>query len=140
MRYILSKYLTFLGITLLVVLPLELLFSPHHRKTIAEYGLPYFMRTSLLSMIFLFALISLLGLIIFLRGYTPKKMGILSLVLGFAIEFLFMKPDWASAITRGAIKGGTLVAVFLSAIYWFAVWYAPSYGLQSLNQKGTLEQ
>lgn len=118
-----------------MVIPLELLFSPHHRKTIAEYGLTYFMRTSLLPMIFLFALISLVGLIIFLKkGYTPKKMGVLSLVLGVVIEFLFMKPDWALSITGGTIKGGTFVAVVLSAVYWFAVWYAPSYVLQRLNQ------
>lgn len=135
MKSTFSKYLVFFFLTVLVVIPLELIFSPHHRKTIAEYGLNYFIRTSLLSMIILFAIISLVGLIIFLKkGYTPKQMGVLSLVLGFAIEFLFMKPDWVLSITGGTIKGGTLIAVLLSAFYWFAVWWIPSYGVQRFTK------
>lgn len=128
MKSTLKPYLVFTTITLLVVIPLELIFSPHHRKTIAEYGLSYFIRHSLVGMVILFALISLIGVVVLLKKkYTPVRMGVLSLILGFAIEFLFMKPDWVQAIVTFKIGGGTIVAVLISAFYWFAVWGIPSY-------------
>ncbi len=124
----LKKYLLFYVSVLVVVIPLELIFSPHHRVTIAEYGWGYFIRNSLIGMGILYALLSFVGLLILLKkGYTPVKMGILSLILGFVIEFFFMKPDWVYAIADFRITGGVFVAVLLSAVYWFAVWGFPSY-------------
>jgi len=124
----LKTYLVFTLFCLLVVIPLELLFSPNHSKTIAEYGLGYFIRTSLMGMVILFAFLSLIGVVILLKKkYKPAKMGVLSLVLGFAIEFLFMRPDWVLALTTFRIGGGLIFAVFISAIYWTAVWGVPSY-------------
>ena len=111
------------------------LFSPKHSKTIAEYGLGYFVRTSLLGMVILFAVISLVGTVILLKkGYKPVRMGILSFVLGFFIEFVFMKPDWVLAIGSFRLTGGVLIAVILSAIYWFAVWGVPSYVIQHITK------
>ena len=124
----LKKYLMFYISVLVVVIPLELIFSPNHRVTIAEYGWGYFIRNSLVGMGILYAILSLIGLLILLEsGYTPVKMGVFSLILGFLIEFLFMKPDWVYAITSLRITGGVFIAVLLSAIYWFAVWGVPSY-------------
>jgi hypothetical protein len=124
----LKKYLLFYVSVLIVVIPLELIFSPHHRVTIAEYGWSYFIRNSLIGMGILYALLSFVGLLILLKKeYTPVRMGILSLVLGFVIEFFFMKPDWVYAIADFRITGGVFVAVLLSAFYWFAVWGFPSY-------------
>ncbi|MBU7030470.1 MAG: hypothetical protein HXS48_26295 [Theionarchaea archaeon] len=128
MKSTLKTYLVFTTITLLVVIPLELIFSPHHRRTIAEYGLGYFIRHSLVGMVILFAVVSLIGMVILLKKeYTPVRMGVLSLILGFAIEFLFMRPDWVQAVVTFKIGGGTIVAVLISAFYWFAVWGIPSY-------------
>lgn len=123
-----KTYLVFTALVLLVVIPLELLFSPNHPRTIAEYGWGYFIRHSLTGMVVLFAFISLLGVVLFLwKKYDPVKMGILSLILGFAIEFIFMKPDWVHALSTFKITGGVLIAVLVSALYWFAVWGIPSY-------------
>lgn len=130
-----KTYLVFTISCLLVVIPLELLFSPKHSKTIAEYGLGYFIRTSLLGMVILFAVISLIGTVILLKKwYNPVRMGILSFVLGFFIEFVFMKPDWVQAIGSFRLTGGVLIAVVLSAIYWFAVWGVPSYVIQHITK------
>ena len=124
----LKKYLLFYVSVLVVVYPLELIFSPHHRVTIAEYGWGYFIRTSLMGMGILYALLSLIGLLILLKmEYTPVRMGVLSLVLGFVIEFFFMKPDWVYTIARFQITAGVVIAVLLSALYWFLVWGFPSY-------------
>ena len=46
----LKKYLMFYVSVLLVVIPLELIFSPNHRVAIAEYGWGYFIRNSLVGM------------------------------------------------------------------------------------------
>lgn len=132
-----KTYFIFVLSCLLVVIPLELLFSPNHSRTIAEHGLGYFIQTSLLGMVILFAVLSLVGIMILLKkGYNPLKMGTLSFVLGFFIEFVFMKPDWVQVIGSFRLSGGVLVAIVLSAIYWFAVWGVPSYVIQYLT-KGT---
>ncbi|MBU7016308.1 MAG: hypothetical protein HXS44_02270 [Theionarchaea archaeon] len=127
----LKKYLLFYVSVLVVVIPLELIFSPNHRVTIAEYGWGYFIRNSLMGMGILYALLSFIGLLILLKmEYTPVRMGVLSLVLGFIIEFLFMKPGWVYSIARFQITVGIIIAVLLSAFYWFAVWGFPSYMLK----------
>ncbi|MBU7045651.1 MAG: hypothetical protein HXS54_04375 [Theionarchaea archaeon] len=127
----LKKYLLFYVSVLVVVIPLELIFSPNHRVTIVEYGWSYFIRNSLVGMGVLYALLSFIGLLILIkREYTPVKMGVLSLILGFVIEFLFMKPGWVYSIAHFQITAGVIIAVLLSAFYWFAVWGFPSYMLK----------
>jgi hypothetical protein len=131
----LRTYPLFTILTLLVVIPLELVFSPVHSKTVAEYGLGYFIQHSLGGMIVLYAFLGLIGTVLFLKkGYTPLNMGILSLILGFFIEFVFMKPDWVSDILTLKVGGGTLIAVLLSAVYWIAVWGVPSYVIQHVQR------
>jgi hypothetical protein len=123
-----KTYVLFTLLVLLVVIPLELLFSPNHPKTIAEFGWGYFIFHTLFGMVILYAFLSLIGTVILLKkAYDPVIMGILSLILGFAIEFIFMKPDWVHSLLTFEITGGVIFAVFISAVYWVAVWGFPSY-------------
>ena len=65
-------------------------------------------------------------MILLKKGYRSREMGILSLVIGFILEFLWMRPDWVQDIFSLRITGGHVVAVIISGFYWFAAWGVPS--------------
>jgi hypothetical protein len=67
------------------------------------------------------------GLIFLFKNYEAKKMGLLSLTLGFILEFAFMKPDWVQNIYTFNIAEPVIAALIISAFYWFTMWGGPSY-------------
>ena len=62
-------------------------------------------------------------------------MGLLSLLIGFICEFTFMKPEWVEKFYSLNVDGKIIVAVIISAIYWFIIWGAPTYILQKYFSK-----
>lgn len=75
-----------------------------------------------------YSIFDLAGTMILLKkGYGSREMGILSLIFGFIFEFLWMRPDWVQDLSSLRITGGVVVAVIVSAFYWFAAWGVPSY-------------
>lgn len=73
--------------------------------------------------------------IFFFKNYKPIKMGLLSFALGFILEFATMKPDWVQNIYTLQIAGGTIVAVIVSAVYWFIPWGVPAYIINKFYEK-----
>ena len=88
----LQVYIVFVAFVLLVNLSLELLVSPENRKIIEEHGWTYFLQHQLVGIIIFFLIFSFVGAAIFLKtSYNPRKMGILSFIIGFVLEFTIMK-------------------------------------------------
>ncbi|MCW4020776.1 MAG: hypothetical protein NWF14_06080 [Candidatus Bathyarchaeota archaeon] len=54
-------------------------------------------------------------------------MEMLSLVIGFILEFTLMKPEWVQNIYAFKIEGDVIGAVFVSSLYWFIAWGAPAH-------------
>lgn len=135
----LKIYLVFMLFVLVINLSVELLISPENRKTIAEQGWSYFVQHQLVGIIIFFVLFSLVGAMIFLKKkYKPKKMEILSFIIGFALEFIFMKPEWVQNIYALKIGEDVIGAVIGSSFYWLAAWGIPSYIIHTkdfLNSK-----
>jgi hypothetical protein len=121
-------YFIFIAFVLVINLSMELLISPENHKIIAEYGWMYFLQNQLISIILFFSLFSLVGTIIFLKTkYNTKKMGSLSLIAGFILEFALIKPDWVQNIYAFRIWGEVIGAILVSSFYWFVAWGIPSY-------------
>ncbi|RLG16966.1 hypothetical protein DRN62_02455 [Nanoarchaeota archaeon] len=129
----LKVYLTFLSLSLLVnLLFLEIIFGstaiPEYQEEIEQKGWWAFLYEMLVGVSIFYALFSLAGSLVFIKKrYEPKKMGLLSLALGFLFEFTFMRPDWVQNIYALRIGGGDVVAVLVSSLYWFIPWSVPSY-------------
>lgn len=102
--------------------------TPEREKIIAEYGWANFVQSKVTGLVMFYMIFSFVGSIIFLfKFYKPIIMGILSLVIGFILEFAFMKPEWVQNICVVRIGGDDVVAVIVSALYWFIPWGMPSY-------------
>jgi len=124
----LQIYVVFVAFVLLVNLSLELLVSPENRKIIEEQGWTYFLQHQLVGIIIFFLIFSFVGTIIFLKtSYNPRKMGLLSFIIGFILEFTMMKPEWVQNIYAFKIGGDVIGAIIVSSLYWFVTWGAPSY-------------
>lgn len=129
----LKIYVVFISFVLVVNLSMELLFSPENRKIIADYGWSYFVQHQLMGIIVFFALFSCVGAFLYLKtSYEPKRMGLLSFIVGFVLEFAFMRPDWVQNIYAVNIGGDVIVALIVSSLYWFVTWGAPSYIIHKL--------
>jgi hypothetical protein len=111
---------------------MEVIFGPENRQTLFEYGWRYLIQHRLFGILTFYSIFNLAGTMILLkRGYGSQEMGILSLIIGFIFEFLWMRPDWVQDLSSLRITGGVVVAVIVSAFYWFAAWGVPSRFLQS---------
>jgi len=131
----LKIYLVFIFLVLMINLSLELLVSPENRKIIAEYGWVYFIQHQLVGIILFFILFSFVGAMVFLgKNYKPIRMGMLSFLIGFILEFALIKPDWVQSTYAFEIGGDVIGAFIVSSFYWFAAWGIPSYILW--RQKG----
>jgi hypothetical protein len=115
----LEVYLAFIGFALLVNLSLEILIPTPEEKQMAGIIMFYILFSFLGSLIFLF------------KNFRPLHMGLLSLIIGFILEFAFMRPDWVQNIYAFNISektiGPIVVAIIVSSFYWFIAWGIPSY-------------
>jgi hypothetical protein len=110
-------YSIFMAVALLINLPMEILIPTPEEK-------------NPLAIIFFYTMFNFVGSIIFLlKKYQAKIMGILSFVLGFLLEFTFMRPDWVQDIYALNISVRILLPVLISAVYWFIPWSVPTFVL-----------
>ena len=119
----LKIYLVFMAVALAINLSMEMLIPTPEEKHAS-------------GIIMFYSLFSVAGSAIFLfKDYRPVIMGMLSFILGFIFEFTFMRPDWVMKIYALQIGGGEIVAVFVSAIYWFIPWGVPAYIIKKSIKK-----
>ena len=113
----LEIYAVFVLSALLVNLSMELLIPTPEEK-------------QALMIIIFYMMFSFFGSLIYLlKNYRPVRMGLLSLVLGFVLEFVLMKPDWVLKIYAFNVDGDAIGAVLVTSLYWFIAWGIPSYVL-----------
>ncbi len=111
----LKIYLVFMAFALLINLSMEMLIPTPEEKDAS-------------GIITFYMVFNLVGSVILLvKNYEPKLMGMFSLFIGFVFEFAFMRPDWVQNIYALNIEVGVIIAVIISAIYWFVPWGIPSY-------------
>ena len=119
----------------LLNLSMEVIFGPENRQALLEYGWRYLIQHRLIGILTFYSIFNLAGTMILLKkGYGSQEMGILSLIIGFIFEFLWMRPDWVQDLSSLRITGGVVVAVIVSAFYWFAAWGVPSRFLHRDNR------
>ena len=138
----LKIYTVFLLCAFLVhVLILEVLIAPslveERREFVSEHGVrPYIEFT--LGATILYAIFNIPGsLIFYFKKFNPKRMGVLSLIFGFILEFSRVLPgseeggaSWVQEWYNLEITGGTIVGTIISGLYWFAVWAIPTFIIQ----------
>jgi len=84
--------------------------------------------TAIAGIVTFYLIFSFLGALIFLfKNYKARKMGLLSLIIGFVLEFTFMRPEWVQNIYAFKIGGDVIVAIIATSFYWFIAWGIPSY-------------
>ena len=120
----LKIYIIFILFVLTVNLSMEMFIPTPEEKNAVAIAIFYLIFSFPGSLIFL------------LKNYKPIRMGLLSLIIGFILEFAFMMPDWVQNIYSFNITGGVVVAVIVSAIYWFIAWGVPAYILALAKKRG----
>jgi high-affinity Fe2+/Pb2+ permease len=113
----LKVYAVFILFALLVNLSMEILIPTAEEKQVT-------------GIIMFYLIFSFLGSLIYLlKNYRPVKMGLLSLLIGFILEFAMMRPEWVLNIYNSNITGDVIGAVLVTSLYWFIAWGIPSYAL-----------
>ncbi|UCD73657.1 MAG: hypothetical protein JSW01_03205 [Candidatus Bathyarchaeota archaeon] len=111
----------------LLNLSMEVIFGPENRQALLEHGWQYLIQHRLVGILIFYSIFNLAGTTILLKkDYGSREMGVLSLIIGFIFEFLWMRPDWVQDLSSLRITGGVIVAIIISAFYWFAAWGVPS--------------
>jgi len=111
----LKFYFVFMLCALLISLSMEMLIPTPEVK-------------QALGIIMFYTIFNFVGCIIFLlKTYKPMKMGVLSLIIGFVLEFALMKPEWVQKIYIFKIDGDVIGALIVTSIYWLIAWGIPSY-------------
>jgi len=111
---------------------------PERQEFAAEHGMINYSFEILIGTTIFYTIFSFFGALIFyFKNYGCKKMGILSLLLGFILEFTILQPNIPEGEGSGAswvqgwyslnISGEIIVGTLISAIYWFIAWAGPTY-------------
>ena len=116
----LKVYAIFLIIALLINLSMEMLI-PTPESASKEAG----------GIVMFYLMFSVFGSAAFLlTRWNAVRMGLLSLAVGFLLEFAAMRPDWVMKIYALSAGPAEIVAVLVSALYWFIPWGVPAYILR----------
>ncbi len=130
-------YAVFMLSALLVNVALEIVVpTPEKGKVIAEHGWGHYLAVNVGGIVLFYVIFNLVGSTIYYdTNLRSVEMGLASLVLGFFLEFAFMKPNWALHIL--AMKPGPIdvVAFIISVLNWCAAWGLPSYIIQRYIMK-----
>ena len=114
------------------------LIIPERQEFVAEHGMMRYSFEMMFGTTLFYAIFSFFGSLIFhLKKYDYKKMGLLSLFLGFILEFTVLQPSipegkgsgasWVQGWRSLEITGETIAGTIISAFYWFIAWGIPSY-------------
>jgi hypothetical protein len=111
----LKTYAVFILIALLINLTMEMTIPTPEEK-------------NAVGIVMFYLLFNFAGSIIFLlKNYRTRVMALLSFIVGFIMEFSFMRPDWVMKIYALQFTGDVVGAVIVSAIYWLIPWGVPAY-------------
>jgi len=119
---------------------------PERQEFAVEHGMINYSFEVLFGTTIFYTIFSFFGALIFyFKNYSYKKMGILSLLLGFILEFTILQPNIPEGEGSGAswvqgwynlnITGETIVGTLISAVYWFIGWGLPSYVIHKYSAK-----
>ena len=122
------------------------LIVPERQEFASEHGMTAYTFEVFFGTTIFYTIFSFFGALIFyFKNYSYKKMGILSLLLGFILEFTILQPNIPEGEGSGAswvqgwynlnITGETIVGTLISAIYWFIGWGLPSYVIHKYSAK-----
>ena len=122
------------------------LIVPERQEFSSEHGITAYTFKVFFGTTIFYTIFSFFGTLIFyFKNYSYKKMGILSLLLGFILEFTILQPNIPEGEGSGAswvqgwynlnINGETIVGTLISAIYWFIGWGLPSYVIHKYSTK-----
>lgn len=114
----LKIYFVFILVALLINLTMEMTIPTPEEKNAIGIAMFYLLFSLPGSLVFLF------------KNYRPLIMGLLSFVIGFLMEFSFMRPEWVMKIYSLTVGPGEIVAVIVSAVYWFIPWGVSAFILQ----------
>ena len=114
------------------------LIVPERQEFASEHGMTTYTFEVFFGTTIFYTIFSFFGALIFyFKNYNYKKMGLLSLLLGFILEFTILQPSIPEGEGSGAswvqgwyslnISGETIVGTLISAIYWFMSWAIPTY-------------
>jgi len=114
------------------------LIVPERQEFASEHGMTAYTFEVFFGTTIFYTIFSFFGALIFyFKNYNYKKMGLLSLLLGFILEFTILQPNIPEGEGSGAswvqgwyslnISGETIVGTLISAIYWFMSWAIPTY-------------
>jgi len=125
-----NEGLLFVAIAVLMTMSLEAFFNAF----VFGYGLAYFTGAMFVGAAVFQTLFASAGALIFLKRVRDfRRLGLLSLALGFLIEFIFMRPPEAEML-MGVVPltdvGGVVGWVGVSGAYWFLDWGLPAYVLR----------
>ena len=101
----LKIYIVFILFALLVNLSMEVMIPTPEEKQMT-------------GIIMFYLIFSFFGSLIYiLKSYRPVKMGMLSFVIGFIMELIFMRPQWVLKIFGLNIGGDVIVAALVLSLY-----------------------
>ena len=122
------------------------LIVPERQEFASERGITAYTFEVFFGTTIFYTIFSFFGALIFyFKNYSYKKIGILSLLLGFILEFTILQPNIPEGEGSGAswvqgwynlnINGETIVGTLISAVYWFIGWGLPSYVIHKYSTK-----
>jgi hypothetical protein len=102
--------------------------TPEKGRIISKHGWGHYLIVDVRGIVLFFVLFSLTGSVIYnTTSLMSADMGVASLVIGFLLEFAFMRPDWVLHVLTLKPRPGDLVAIIVSMFYWYIAWGLPSY-------------
>ena len=102
--------------------------TPEKGRIISKHGWGHYLIVNVRGIVLFFVLFSLTGSVIYnTTSLMSADMGVASLVIGFLLEFAFMRPDWVLHVLTLKPRTGDLVAIIVSMFYWYIAWGLPSY-------------
>ncbi len=121
-------YVIFMLSSLLANVTMEMIVpTPEKERIVAEHGWGH-LSVNVRGIVVFYAVFSLVGSTIYFdSNLRSVEMGVSSLVLGFVLEFAFMKPEWVVNTMALQLKPGDIIAILVSAFYWYVTWGLPSY-------------
>ncbi|MBC7130351.1 hypothetical protein H5T51_03905 [Candidatus Bathyarchaeota archaeon] len=124
------------------------LLVPERREYATEHGASDYSSTVFFGTAMFYGIFNFFGALIFhLKRFRPKRMGLLSLIAGFILEFSRVLQGgiqesegsgaiWVQGWYNLNLSGETIMGTLISAAYWFVAWAGPTYIIYKFLSKG----
>lgn len=102
--------------------------APEKMVFVEEHAAGYYYTNTTRGIVVFYAFYSVFGSLVFITtSYRTIKMGVLSMFLGFFLDFALMKPGWVLDFAYLQVIPGSVLAFAVSILSWFVSWAAPTY-------------